>query len=47
MREEIGFELTFEADSSGVLKETEDRIKGISKASVEAGDGMEMFFDAT
>lgn len=47
MREEIGFELTFEADSSGVLKKTEDRIKGISKASVEAGDGMEMFFDAT
>lgn len=47
MREEIGFELTFEADSSGVLKKTEDGIKGISKASVEAGDGMEMFFDAT
>ena len=47
MREEIGFELTFESDSSGVLKETEDRIKGISKASVEAGDGMGVFFDAT
>lgn len=47
MNEKIGFELTFEADSSGVLKETESRIKGISKASVEAGDGMGVFFDAT